>query len=1168
MKAKPESKTKQGKTGARPTREALAGSAAAQLLERISDGFVAFDVQMNYTYVNARGGEFLGRKPEDLIGKNYWVEYPEAKGTVFANAYLRALKEQTPLQIEDYYEPFDRWFENRIYPSREGLSIFFHDVTDRKKAEQALRETQERLARIVETIPDGVVIADRDGAVSFANPSAERILGLSRADITQRSYNDPQWKITALDGSPFPDEDLPFARVKAGGGSVYNVEHAIVYPGGRRAALSINASPLRDAKGNFDGMVASITDITERRRMENLLTGEKQVLEMVANGEALPNILDTIARNIESQSAGMFCTILLLDADGVHVRHGAAPSMKETFVRAIDGQPIGPNAGSCGTAAYRKEPVYVTDIASDPLWADYRRVALEHGLRACWSTPIKSSEGRVLGTFAMYYGEPRAPEPADLRLIEFATNLAGIGIERKQTDEALRESERLFRETLANLHLVSVMLDLEGRVTFCNDYLLRLTGWERDEVLGQDWFARFVPGERGEVRESFVAALSTGNAAAHYENPILTRAGEQRDILWSNTILRDAEGRIIGTTSIGEDITERKQAEEELRRSQASLEDAQAQVHLGNWELDLAAQTGYWSKEMFRLYGMEPASSPMPFSEFLECVHPEDRQRLLETQARVRQTGETVTEEYRINPIRGPSRVISAQYSCVKDDQGKIVRLVGTSLDITERKRAQAEAEFQAHLLANVHDAVVATDARQVVRYWNYGAEALYGWSSDEVLGRPVRDVIRSEFSDTQRTEAAKALEETGRYRVEVLQYDRQGDPHWVEGKTIALRDEAGALTGFVSINRDITERKRAEEKLRLSEERFSKAFFISPAGMTITRIADGKFIDVNDSFLGMFGFSREETIGHTSTELNMWTPEERQKLIQAQLASRGLRDFELQARSKSGRSVNILFSSRPIELEGETCHVTTMIDITARKRTEAELQQLNTELEQRVVERTAELKEQYVRAATLEERQRLARDLHDVVSQTLFSASVIAETLPRLWQRDPEQVRQGLGELHRLTRGALAEMRALLLELRPEAMTEINLADLLGHLANALTGRTQLEASLTTEPLPTLPAETRLGLYRIAQEALNNVVKHARAQRVDISLAPLTVGEAHGVQLRLRDDGRGFDPASVPSGHLGLGIMRERAEAIGASITFQTQPGAGTEVIVTWPAP
>ncbi|NOY98413.1 MAG: GAF domain-containing protein [Chloroflexi bacterium] len=215
-------------------------------------------------------------------------------------------------------------------------------------------------------------------------------------------------------------------------------------------------------------------------------------------------------------------------------------------------------------------------------------------------------------------------------------------------------------------------------------------------------------------------------------------------------------------------------------------------------------------------------------------------------------------------------------------------------------------------------------------------------------------------------------------------------------------------------------------------------------------------------------------------------------------------------------------------------------------------------ELEQRVAERTAELEDQYRHQVVSEERQRLARDLHDVVSQTLFSASVIAETLPRLWERNPEGVRQGLKDLQRLTRGALAEMRMLLLELRPKAFEETILDDLLEQLIEGVSGRTKTTATLQIEGRCPLTPEVREALFRIAQEALNNVVKHARANQVRVSLH----SQPKQVELVIRDDGRGFDPDRVTAGRLGLDIMRER---IGATLSVTSQPDRGTEVVVIW---
>jgi signal transduction histidine kinase len=211
-----------------------------------------------------------------------------------------------------------------------------------------------------------------------------------------------------------------------------------------------------------------------------------------------------------------------------------------------------------------------------------------------------------------------------------------------------------------------------------------------------------------------------------------------------------------------------------------------------------------------------------------------------------------------------------------------------------------------------------------------------------------------------------------------------------------------------------------------------------------------------------------------------------------------------------------------------------------------------------------ARLYEQAQQAAVLEERQRLARELHDAVTQTLFSARLIADVLPRIWSRDPAEGRARLEELRELTRGALAEMRTLLLELRPSQLGEAALSDLLGQLADALTARARVPVGLRTEGEADLPPDVKIALYRAAQEALHNTAKHAGAERVEVDLR-LGPGRA---ELTVRDDGRGFDPAAVPPGRLGLTIMRERAEAVGATVAVESRPGGGTSVVVVWSEP
>jgi len=208
-----------------------------------------------------------------------------------------------------------------------------------------------------------------------------------------------------------------------------------------------------------------------------------------------------------------------------------------------------------------------------------------------------------------------------------------------------------------------------------------------------------------------------------------------------------------------------------------------------------------------------------------------------------------------------------------------------------------------------------------------------------------------------------------------------------------------------------------------------------------------------------------------------------------------------------------------------------------------------------------AELYEHAQALAALQERQRLAQNLHDAVNQSLFSAGLIADVLPRLWDRDQAEARKSLDDLRRLTRAAQAEMRALLAELRPSALTDTDLGDLLHLLGNALSGRINIPVKINVAQEVILPPEIQVAFYRICQEVLNNVAKHAKASKVDIDL----VHEGSAIKLRIRDDGMGFNPEETFAGHYGLSMMHERAEAAGAQLSIASQPGQGTEFIMRW---
>ena len=223
--------------------------------------------------------------------------------------------------------------------------------------------------------------------------------------------------------------------------------------------------------------------IVELKKSEALTRLQNEALQMIATGKPLADTLEVLLLGIEGQAPEMLVSVLLLDADGVHLRHGAAPSLPEAYIKAVDGVAIGPKVGSCGTAAFRGSPVFVGDIARDPLWTDYKQLALAHKLRACWSTPILDEQKKVLGTFAIYHHEKGLPEDADVLLIELVTHTVAMAILKERAEKNLRGSEERFRTLVEQASDAIFVHDTEGRLLDVNQSACVSLGFSRKELL-------------------------------------------------------------------------------------------------------------------------------------------------------------------------------------------------------------------------------------------------------------------------------------------------------------------------------------------------------------------------------------------------------------------------------------------------------------------------------------------------------------------------------------------------------------------------------------------------------------------------------------------------------------------------------------------------------------
>ena len=308
-----------------------------------------------------------------------------------------------------------------------------------------------------------------------------------------------------------------------------------------------------------------------RKLPEALALLDERVLARLMAHAPLPEILENLCTNIEKHYGGLLCSILLLEADGKTLRNGASPSFPKEYIQAVDGLQIGPCAGSCGTAVYRRQPVIVSDIATDPLWSDYRHLALPHDLRACWSTPISSRDGGILGTFAIYYREPRMPDAEHLQLIAHSTRLATLAMEwhRAQTDLSAAESR--YRTLVERLPAITYIAELgaSGRWHYVSPQIESMLGLSAQEWLADsaNWISRIHPDDRESVlavEESFQKNRDLFQA----EYRVSARDGR---VLWFRdeaVTLPTAEDQPFLMQGVMYDITERKRLEEQLRHSQ------------------------------------------------------------------------------------------------------------------------------------------------------------------------------------------------------------------------------------------------------------------------------------------------------------------------------------------------------------------------------------------------------------------------------------------------------------------------------------------------------------------------------------------------------------------------------------------------------------------------
>ncbi len=446
-------------------------------------------------------------------------------------------------------------FQGELENLRGSLETMFRLLKSRY---EELQESEERYRNLNAAAFEGIAISE-SGRMVDANDQMLKMFGYERAELVGKEIKD----LVAPESREIVADAIRQNRET-------NYEHQLLRKDGSSFFAEARARMAR-LSGRTVRMTA-LRDISERKLSEELNRTQSQVLEMITRGEPLRETLNALLRMIEAQSPEMLCSILLVDPEGVRIRHGAAPSLPEGYIKGIDGQPIGPSAGSCGTAVFRRERVFVADIAKDPLWVDYRDLAARHGLRACWSTPIFDARRRVLGTFAIYYRTVGLPTERHLRLIDTATHTAAVCIAKSRTDDALRESEERFR-ALVEFSPDCIAVAVDERLVYLNPAGISLIGAKNvNEILGRYTYD-FVPADLHQaMRERREKVLAENVSSPLMEFPLIRLDGTLVSVESKAVPFWYGGRRAI--LNLMRDVSERKRAE--VERTEATAREKKA----------------------------------------------------------------------------------------------------------------------------------------------------------------------------------------------------------------------------------------------------------------------------------------------------------------------------------------------------------------------------------------------------------------------------------------------------------------------------------------------------------------------------------------------------------------------------------------------------------------
>jgi len=648
--------------------------------------------------------------------------------------------------------------------------------------EETLRGSEKNLKTILENAPDGVYLSDLQGKFLYGNKKAEEIVGYKKEELIDKNF---------LQLNLLPQEKLATAAkllaLNAAGKNTGPDEFELIRKDGSRAVTEITTTPIKQREKTV--VIGFVRDVTERKKAEEVLRESERRYRLLA--EKVTDVIWTMDMDLRityiSPSVTRLAGFSVEEAVGLTVEEFLTPASLEVARKTFEEEsPI--------KRMEQEDPFRSRTLELEVIRKDGSTVWTENTMSF-----LRDPDGRPIG------------------IVGVTRDIT----ERKKAAEVLRESEKQYRILFQSMLDGMFVIDAETlKIVLANEALAKMYGFDSaEDIIGLNPLDFIPPEDREEVARIIAEDMFEKDLRQMDELRTIARDGRE---IWVNTLGTRIEyqGRLAGLVSI-RDITERKRAEEALRESERRYRLLAENVTDVITSVDMNLRPTYMSPSITRLLGysveeamarglevsLTPASTEVVMQALATELALEHDKQKDQFRPRVREL-----EFYHKD---GSTVWVEVKVSFLRNSEGQPVEIISVLRDVTDRKKAEEQIQYQANLLANVNDAVIAWDKHFLLSLWNPAAERMYGWKAQEVLGRPGREILSSEFVGLERSQVIQNLRETGEFRGEIVHYRKDGTPIYVESTAIVLKNGDDKITGYVTINRDITERKQAEEKLQ-----------------------------------------------------------------------------------------------------------------------------------------------------------------------------------------------------------------------------------------------------------------------------------------------------------------------------------------------------------------